>query len=215
MKGLFITIEGNDGSGKSTVIASLKEQLAKLNVEVIYTREPGGSYVAEKIREVILDNDNIAMDDRTEALLYAASRRQHLKETVFPALELGKLVVCDRFIDSSLAYQGVARGLGIDNIYEMNQFATEGFMPDLTIYLLVDPQVGIDRKSNQKELDRLEHEKLEFHTKVYNGYLELAERFKNRVVIIDANCSVDEECSMVNEVVLKKEDYNEYIRLPK
>lgn len=202
MKGLFITIEGNDGSGKSTVIASLKEQLAKLNVEVIYTREPGGSYVAEKIREVILDNDNIAMDDRTEALLYAASRRQHLKETVFPALELGKLVVCDRFIDSSLAYQGVARGLGIDNIYEMNQFATEGFMPDLTIYLLVDPQVGIDRKSNQKELDRLEHEKLEFHTKVYNGYLELAERFKNRVVIIDANCSVDEECSMVNEVVL-------------
>lgn len=202
MKGLFITIEGNDGSGKSTVIASLKEQLAKLNVEVIYTREPGGSYVAEKIREVILDNDNIAMDDRTEALLYAASRRQHLKETVFPALELGKLVVCDRFIDSSLAYQGVARGLGIDNIYEMNQFATEGFMPDLTIYLLVDPQVGIDRKSNQKELDRLEHEKLEFHTKVYNGYLELAERFKNRVVIIDANCSVDEECSRVNEVVL-------------
>ena len=202
MKGLFITIEGNDGSGKSTVIASLKEQLAKLNVDVIYTREPGGSYVAEKIREVILDNDNIAMDDRTEALLYAASRRQHLKETVFPALELGKLVVCDRFIDSSLAYQGVARGLGIDNIYEMNQFATEGFMPDLTIYLLVDPQVGIDRKSNQKELDRLEHEKLEFHTKVYNGYLELAERFKNRVVIIDANCSVDEECSRVNEVVL-------------
>lgn len=202
MKGLFITIEGNDGSGKSTVIASLKEQLAKLNVEVIYTREPGGSYVAEKIREVILDNDNIAMDDRTEALLYAASRRQHLKETVFPALKLGKLVVCDRFIDSSLAYQGVARGLGIDNIYEMNQFATEGFMPDLTIYLLVDPQVGIDRKSNQKELDRLEHEKLEFHTKVYKGYLELAERFKNRVVIIDANCSVDEECSRVNEVVL-------------
>ena len=202
MKGLFITIEGNDGSGKSTVIASLKEQLAKLDVEVIYTREPGGSFVAEKIREVILDNDNIAMDDRTEALLYAASRRQHLKETVFPALESGKLVICDRFIDSSLAYQGVARGLGIDNIYEMNQFATEGFMPDLTIYLLVDPQVGIDRKSNQKELDRLEHEKLEFHTKVYNGYLELAERFKNRVVIIDANCSIKEECSRVNNVVL-------------
>ena len=202
MKGLFITIEGNDGSGKSTVIASLKEQLAKLDVEVIYTREPGGSFVAEKIREVILDNDNIAMDDRTEALLYAASRRQHLKETVFPALDSGKLVVCDRFIDSSLAYQGVARGLGIDNIYEMNQFATEGFMPDLTIYLLVDPQVGIDRKSNQKELDRLEHEKLEFHTKVYNGYLELAERFKNRVIIIDANCSIKEECSRVNNVVL-------------
>ena len=109
MKGLFITIEGNDGSGKSTVIASLKKELAKLNVDVCYSREPGGSYVAEKIREVILDNDNIAMDDKTEALLYAASRRQHLKETVFPALEEGKIVVSDRFIDSSLTYQGIAR----------------------------------------------------------------------------------------------------------
>ena len=202
MKGLFITIEGNDGSGKSTVIASLKEQIAKTGIDVIYTREPGGSYVAEKIREVILDNDNIAMDDKTEALLYAASRRQHLIETVLPAINDGKLVVCDRFIDSSLAYQGVARGLGIDEVYNINQFATEGFLPDLTIYLLVDPKVGIERKSHQKELDRLEHEKLEFHTKVYNGYLELAKRFKNRVVIVDGNCSIDEECASVNKVVM-------------
>lgn len=202
MKGLFISIEGNDGSGKSTVIASLKEELAKAGLDVIYTREPGGSYVAEKIREVILDNDNIAMDDRTEALLYAASRRQHLIETVFPAMNEGKLVVCDRFIDSSLAYQGVARGLGIDEVYNMNQFATEGFLPDLTIYLLVDPKVGIERKSHQKELDRLEHEKLAFHEKVYNGYLNLAKRFSDRVVIIDGNCSISEECSNVNKVVL-------------
>ncbi len=202
MKGLFITIEGNDGSGKSTVINSLKKELAKLNIDVVYSREPGGSYVAEKIREVILDNDNIAMDDKTEALLYAASRRQHLKETVYPALEAGKVVVCDRFIDSSLAYQGVARGLGIDEVYNMNLFATEGFMPHLTIYLLVDPEIGINRKSNQKELDRLEHEKLEFHTKVYNGYLELAERFKDRVRIVDGNCSIQEECQKVNDLVI-------------
>lgn len=203
MKGLFITIEGNDGSGKSTVIASLKEELSKLNIDVVYSREPGGSYVAEKIREVILDNDNIAMDDKTEALLYAASRRQHLCETVYPAIEAGKLVVCDRFIDSSLAYQGVARGLGIDNVYNMNQFATEGFMPHLTIYLLVDPQIGLNRKANQKELDRLEHEKIEFHTKVYNGYLELANRFKDRVRVVDGNCSIEEECAKVNKIVLE------------
>lgn len=202
MKGLFITIEGNDGSGKSTVIASLKKELEKLNVPVCYTREPGGSYVAEKIREVILDNDNIAMDDKTEALLYAASRRQHLKETVFPALEDGKVVVCDRFIDSSLTYQGIARGLGVDEVYNMNMFATEGFMPHLTIYLLVEPRIGIERKSHQKELDRLEHEKLEFHEKVYNGYLMLAERFKDRVRIINGNVSIEEECQAVNDVII-------------
>ena len=202
MKGLFITIEGNDGSGKSTVIQSLKEQLAKLNLEVCYTREPGGSYVAEKIREVILDNDNIAMDDKTEALLYAASRRQHLKETVFPALEEGKIVVCDRFIDSSLTYQGIARGLGVDEVFNMNMFATEGFMPHLTINLLVDPKIGLERKSHQKELDRLEHEKLEFHEKVYNGYLMLADRFKDRVRIVNGNVTIEEECKAVNDIIL-------------
>ena len=202
MKGLFITIEGNDGSGKSTVITSLKNELAKLDIDVSYSREPGGSYVAEKIREVILDNDNIAMDDKTEALLYAASRRQHLKETVFPALEEGKIVICDRFIDSSLTYQGIARGLGVDEVYNMNLFATEGFMPHLTIYLLVDPKVGLQRKSHQKELDRLEHEKLEFHEKVYNGYLMLADRFKDRVHIVNGNVTIEEECKAVNDIIL-------------
>lgn len=202
MKGLFITIEGNDGSGKSTVISALKKEIEKLNIDVVYSREPGGSYVAEKIREVILDNDNAAMDDKTEALLYAASRRQHLIETVYPAINAGKVVICDRFIDSSLAYQGEARGLGIDEVYQMNQFATEGFLPDLTIYLLVDPEVGIKRKANQKELDRLEHEKIDFHQKVYRGYLKLAETFKDRVVIIDGDCSIEEECSKVNDVII-------------
>lgn len=201
MKGLFISIEGNDGSGKSTVISALKEELAKRGLDVIYTREPGGSYVAEKIRTVILDVDNKAMDDKTEALLYAASRRQHLIETVLPAISRGQIVVCDRFIDSSLAYQGVGRGLGIDEVYQMNQFATDGILPDLTIYLLVDPQIGLQRKSHQKELDRLESEKLDFHTKVYNAYLELAQRFSNRVVIVDGSCSIQEECDKVNSVI--------------
>ena len=201
MKGLFISIEGNDGSGKSTVISALKEELAKRGWDWICTREPGGSYVAEKIRTVILDVDNKAMDDKTEALLYAASRRQHLIETVLPAISRGQIVICDRFIDSSLAYQGVGRGLGIDEVYNMNQFATDGILPDLTIYLLVDPQIGLQRKSHQKELDRLESEKLEFHTKVYEAYLSLAKRFSDRVVVVDGSCSIKEECDQVNKII--------------
>ena len=202
MKGLFITIEGNDGSGKSTVINSLKEELKKLNIDVIYSREPGGSKVAEKIREVILDVENDTMDKKTEALLYAASRRQHLIETVFPAINSGKIVVCDRFIDSSLTYQGVARGIGVDEVLEMNQFATEGFMPDLTIYLLVDAKLGLSRKKHQKELDRMEKEKLEFHQMVYDAYMALAKRFSDRVVVVDGNQSIEDECRDVNKIVI-------------
>lgn len=202
MKGLFITIEGNDGSGKSTVINELKKELEKLNLEVIYSREPGGSYIAEKIRNVILDVDNEGMDKKTEALLYAASRREHLVDTILPAINEGKIIICDRFIDSSLAYQGVARGIGIDEVYNMNQFATEGFMPDLTIYLLVDAKLGLSRKKNQKELDRLELEKLDFHEKVYDAYIELSQRFKDRVRIVDGGLPIKEECDCVNKIVL-------------
>lgn len=202
MKGLFITIEGNDGSGKSTVINELKKELEKLNLEVIYSREPGGSYIAEKIRNVILDVDNKGMDKKTEALLYAASRREHLVDTILPAINEGKIIICDRFIDSSLAYQGVARGIGIDEVYNMNQFATEGFMPDLTIYLLVDAKLGLSRKKNQKELDRLELEKLDFHEKVYDAYIELSQRFKDRVRIVDGGLPIKEECDCVNKIVL-------------
>ena len=202
MKGLFITIEGNDGSGKSTVINELKKELAKLKIDDIYSREPGGSPIAEKIREVILDVENINMDKRTEALLYAASRRQHLVETVFPALNEGKIVICDRFIDSSLTYQGVARGIGVDEVLEMNQFATLGFMPDLTIYLLVDAKLGLSRKKHQKELDRMELEKLEFHQMVYDAYVELAKRFSERVKVIDGGQPIEDECRDVNKVVI-------------
>lgn len=202
MKGLFITIEGNDGSGKSTVINELKKELAKLNIDVIYSREPGGSFIAEKIRDVILDIENINMDKRTEALLYAASRRQHLIETVLPAISQGKIVVCDRFIDSSLTYQGVARGIGVDEVLQMNQFATEGFMPDLTIYLLVDAKLGLSRKKHQKELDRMELEKLEFHQMVYDAYTMLAKRFSERVKVVDGGQSIEDECRDVNKIVI-------------
>lgn len=203
MKGLFITIEGNDGSGKSTVINALKEALDKLNIDVIYSREPGGSRIAEKIRDVILDVDNVGMDKRTEALLYAASRREHLVDTVIPAIEQGKIVICDRFIDSSLTYQGVARGIGVDEVLNMNLFATLGFMPDLTIYLLCEPTLGLARKKHQKELDRMELEKLEFHQMVYDAYLNLAKRFSNRVVIVDGNQNIHDECQDVINLVTK------------
>ena len=147
----FITIEGNDGSGKSTVIEGLKRIFKERGIDVVFTREPGGSMIAEKIRQIILDPENTTMDDKTEALLYAASRRQHLMETVIPALENDKMVICDRFIDSSLAYQGHARNIGIDEVYNMNMFATSGMLPDLTLYILVSPSVGLSRKTHQKE----------------------------------------------------------------
>lgn len=185
MKGIFITIEGNDGSGKTTIINGIKKMLEDKGIHFIQTREPGGSEVAEKIRQVILDKNNVAMDARTEALLYAASRRQHIVEVIYPALNEGKLVLCDRYIDSSLAYQGYARGIGLEEVYKMNQFATEGLLPDLTIYLNVSPQVGIKRKSAQKELDRLERESINFHEHVYQGYQKVVEMFPNRIISID------------------------------
>ncbi len=204
MKGIFITIEGNDGSGKSTIINGIKAEFARRKLDVLFSREPGGSTIAEKIREIILDPNNDKMDDRTEALLYAASRRQHLVETIIPALEEGKIVICDRYIDSSLAYQGYARGIGIDEVYHMNMFATSGLLPDLTIYLLVKPEVGLSRKSKQKELDRLEKENNSFHHQVYDGYLELIPKFKDRVKVVNGEGSIE---SVTAEVLKVIDDY--------
>jgi len=169
--GLFITIEGPEGSGKTTVAKMITERLKMEGYPVVYTREPGGVEIAEKIRDIILDVNNTKLDPRSEALLYAASRRQHLVEKVEPALAEGKIIICDRFIDSSLAYQGHARGLGIDEVFEMNMFAINKRLPDLTILLDIDPQEGLNRinKNRSGELNRLDLENLSFVVRASRG----------------------------------------------
>lgn len=188
MKGLFITFEGPEGAGKTTILNMLLEKF-KSNQEIVFTREPGGIHIAEKIREVILHKDHTEMDPRTEALLYAAARRQHLVEKVIPALKEGKIVLCDRFIDSSLAYQGYARGLGIDEVLSINEFAINGMMPNLTLYFDIQPEVGLKRIACNKnrEVNRLDLEQYDFHLKVYEGYKKVIERFQNRIVKVQAD----------------------------
>lgn len=201
----FITIEGGEGSGKTSIIKLLLEDLKKENIEAIATREPGGSKIAEQIRNVILNVDNVNMDYMTEALLYAASRRQHLEEVVKPAIEQGKLVICDRYIDSSLAYQGYARNLGIDNVYNINMYATNGFLPDLTILIDIPPEVGLERiKKNSREVDRLDLEKMSFHNKVHEGYLLVSKKFPSRIVIVDGNKSLNEVYEDVKKIIEEK-----------
>ncbi|MBQ2747882.1 MAG: dTMP kinase [Firmicutes bacterium] len=188
-KGLFITIEGSDGSGKSTQIALLKEYLESKGFVVLTTREPGGTNIGEKIREIILDKNNIEMDSMTEALLYAASRAQHVAEKIVPALERGEIVICDRFIDSSIAYQGYGRNLG-DCVRIINEYAVRGYMPDVTFLMKMDPGIGKSR-IKEEDADRLEREKLEFHQKVYAGYEEI-EKIYDRIVGIDATGTIEE-----------------------
>lgn len=193
-KGMFITVEGPEGAGKTTIIKMLAHRLEAKGYKVLQTREPGGIEIAEQIRNVILDKKNTKMDPRTEALLYAAARRQHLVEKVQPALEAGYLILCDRFIDSSLAYQGYARGLGIDEVYSINRFAIKGMMPKLTLYFDIEPEAGLDRINQQKdrEVNRLDLENLEFHRRVREGYLKLLEQYPDRIYKIDASNRVEE-----------------------
>ena len=185
--GMFITFEGPDGSGKTTVSTAVEQRLREEGYDTIYTREPGGSDIAEQIRRVILDPENTAMDARTEALLYAASRRQHLVEVILPALAAGKNVISDRFVDSSLAYQGGGRGLGVDEVLAINQFAIEGHMPDRTIYLKISAREGLKRIQSREYLDRLDQEKADFHETVAAGYESLLERFRDRMIVIPAD----------------------------
>jgi dTMP kinase len=201
-KGIFITFEGPDGAGKTTIINMVTEQLEN----VLLTREPGGIDIAEQIRRVILARENTAMDPRTEALLYAAARRQHLMEKVKPALEEGIVVLCDRFVDSSLAYQGHARGLGIDEVLKVNQFAIEDMMPDLTIYFDIEPELGLKRinKNKGREVNRLDLENLDFHHKVREGYAILMERFPNRIVKIDASDTLEKVFEKTIKLVIEK-----------
>ncbi|AIE58555.1 dTMP kinase [Bacillus methanolicus] len=195
-KGVFITVEGPEGAGKTTIIEMLADELEREGHRVLKTREPGGIEIAEQIRKVILDKSNTAMDPRTEALLYAAARRQHLVEKVKPALESGMIVICDRFIDSSLAYQGYARGLGIEEVFSINRFAIEGMMPELTFYFDIEPELGFKRINQHKgrEVNRLDLETMEFHHKVREGYLLLMKLFPERIYKIDASRTIEEVC---------------------
>ena len=203
-KGLFITFEGGEGSGKTTACKYLLERLRKEGYDVIYSREPGGVDIAEQIRDVILNVNNTAMDARTEALLYAASRRQHLVEVVLPALEAGKIVLCDRFIDSSLVYQGHARGIGEAKVMSINRFAIGDNMPDLTVYFDVDPEIGLSRAADRGELNRLDKESLNFHRSVRRAYQKLARKYKERISTVDANQPLKEVESAVYDLVIKK-----------
>lgn len=192
-KGLFITIEGPEGAGKTTIINKLMDMLQSEGHPAIVTREPGGIDIAEQIRGVILDQRNTNMDGRTEALLYAAARRQHLVEKVIPALENNYIVLCDRFIDSSLAYQGHARGLGMEEVLKINQFAIGDKMPDATFYFDIAPEMGMERIHLHKgrEVNRLDLETLEFHHKVREGYHLLSQKYSERIIEIDASQPIE------------------------
>lgn len=203
-KGFFITFEGPDGSGKTTVTKLVVDKLIEQGYEVVLTREPGGIEIAEQIRNVILDSKNTKMDGKTEALLYAASRRQHLVEKVIPAINDNKIVICDRFVDSSLAYQGYARNLGFEDILKINDFAIGDLYPDLTVYLDVDEETGLKRVNSRNEKkDRLDSESSDFHHKVVEGYKEVVKKFKDRIKVVDASKSIDDVVNDSFNIIIK------------
>ncbi len=200
MRGYFVSFEGPDGAGKSTVLKEVLNQIgSELKTQYLVTREPGGSKIAEKIRDIILDPANDKMDNKTEALLYAASRSQHVEEIIRPALKEGKVVFSDRYVDSSLAYQGAGRDLGIQEVKQINDFATDKLDPDLTFFLDLDPEVGLKRieKLRPGQEDRLEQENLAFHKKVYAGFLKVKETYPERFVTVDAMQPIDQVVAQV------------------
>lgn len=197
----FITFEGPEGSGKTTVLKAVAEKLAQ-HYDVISTREPGGVPTGEEIRKVVLEGNQ--MDIRTEAMLFAASRREHLVEKVMPALRNNQIVLCDRYIDSSLAYQGYARGIGIEEVKALNEFAINGLYPDLTIYLDVSAEVGRERiLSNQRDQNRLDQEDIDFHEKVIEGYNQVIHNEPERFVQIDADQSIDKVVLAAYQSIIK------------
>ena len=190
MNGLFISFEGGEGSGKSSVLNVVKDKLIADGYKVVITREPGGVNVSEQIRNVILDVNN-AMSKETEALLYAASRVEHLYSKVIPLLNDGYIVLSDRYLDSSLAYQGYARGIGIEKVLEINMFARE-FLPKVTYFFDVRPEVGLARIQGREKIDRLDLETMDFHQKVYEGYKEVCKLYPDRVKPIDGERTIEE-----------------------
>lgn len=203
---LFITFEGGEGSGKSTALKKINELLIEKGYQTVLTREPGGTPISEEIRNVILDKKNTDMDRITEALLYAASRRQHLVQKVWPAIKEGKIVLCDRYLDSSLAYQGGARGIGIEKVLDINMFATDGTFPDMTLLFDIEPKVGLARIAANagREVNRLDLEKMSFHEGVRKTFLELAQRYPERYVVIDASKSPEEVVQAAMDAILAK-----------
>lgn len=198
----FITFEGPEGSGKTTVIREITQRLESEGWEVVVTREPGGVKTGEDIRKILLEGE--AIDDRSEALLFAASRREHLVNKVLPALREGKVVLCDRYIDSSLAYQGYARGIGVEEVRSINEFAINGLYPNLTLYLDIRASVGIQRiNDNQRTQNRLDREKLDFHEKVVEGYRQIIHNEPNRFAVINAEQSIEEVVNSAYESIIK------------
>ncbi|ALB48497.1 MULTISPECIES: dTMP kinase [Clostridium] len=205
-KGLFIVFEGGEGTGKTTAIDAIYDWITENNFECIKTREPGGIKISEQIRQVILSKDNKEMDAKTEALLYAAARRQHLVEKVIPALNQGVIVLCDRFIDSSLAYQGYARNLGIEEVLSINKFAIGEYMPDISVLFDLDPKIGLARIANNdcREVNRLDIEKLEFHERVREGYDIVYKNNNHRIVKIDANNTKENVINQIKNILRPK-----------
>ncbi|MBM7686829.1 MAG: dTMP kinase [Epulopiscium sp.] len=214
MRGLFISMEGSDGSGKTTQIERLKDYFLNKGYEVIITREPGGTLISEQIRNIVLDVKNEVLSDMTETLLYAASRAQHVEEKIKPALESGKIVISDRFVDSSIVYQGYARGIGMDIVEAINSYAVQGFMPDITFFFDIEPELAMKRKNSQKSLDRLEQEHISFHNKVYEGYKILLKKYPERIKSINARQSIDNIYEQIIKEVsslLKEDAYETHI----
>lgn len=210
-KPIFISFEGPEGAGKTSVLEALISELkTKLGDDLVTTREPGGNPISEAIRSILQPEEDNGMDKRTEALLYTAARRQHLVENIKPALDQNKIVISDRYVDSSLAYQGGGRGLGIDNIWEINQFAIDGLLPDMTIYLDVPVEIGLARvnENRQGKIDRLDKESISFHQKVRETYLRLQSEFSDRIKIVDAtqplNKVIDDTRILINQILEDK-----------
>lgn len=204
MKGIFITMEGPDGSGKTTQIELLKAYLEKKGYDIVITREPGGTVISEAIRSIILNKEYQEMSHMTELLLYASARSQLVNQVIKPALEAGKAVICDRFVESSAVYQGIGRGLGVSTVYEVNNYALGEVKPELTIFMDLDAEQGIKRKENQTELDRMESEDLSFHERVVEGYRQLAQLYPERIFPVDATLPIDEIHSIIVEEVEKR-----------
>ena len=198
-RGRFITLEGIEGSGKTTQAALLRDFLTGRGHDVAVTREPGGSPIAEKIREILLDPRNLTMVPLAELFLYEASRTQHVAEVIRPALEAGRWVLCDRFFDASTAYQGNARGLGMKMVAELNLVATSGLVPDLTLVLDLPVEVGLKRLARSP--DRIESETLDFHERVRQGYLEMAKGDPSRIKVVDASGTIDDICMRIRGTV--------------